>query len=455
MVGLAILHIGDEFGWASALSILKFVEVNFPFYEGDTATRFLANISSWLSTPTIDAEFFKVEKERSGIMPRYQIRSDRLLTCFAWMGRFVTFDKESEAVNQLFMKLPALLKEILSLPPPDWKEYYCPGVPLTIRATPLAKMLAPLSGLTSSPTRQILPPLPSLAATSPVVPIANVAPMEIAWEKPPMETHLMIAMALILKDCGQFQEQEYDYAPPEDVQVSQFSLQQKNSLQQLLVFMKNAFPYYEAKENIREFVINDIQNNKDMVSQFFNLNKNASNKLEYEFKAGKVAEVYEEVLGVADWSDTEAQRSWLRNARDAETALGGKAPLSESNILALILFLHGDSLNSYSLCVESIINVMINEVGVASHGLSGQRWGEARLRRFLRETILRLEAMGEHFNRDLTNPTLHLALRTEEGRLDDLFANLQKSVFNIINKVRLTDTLKLFLGRFMEMATPS
>ena len=123
----------------------------------------------------------------------------------------------------------------------------------------------------------------------------------------------MVAMALILKDCAQFQEQEYDYAPPEDVQVSQFSLQQKNSLQQLLVFMKNAFPYYEAKEKIREFVINDIQNNKDMVSQFFNLNKSAANKLEYEFKAGMVAEVYEEVLGVADWSNTEAQRSWLRN----------------------------------------------------------------------------------------------------------------------------------------------
>ena len=66
-----------------------------------------------------------------------------------------------------------------------------------------------------------------------------------------------------------------------------------------------------------------------------------------------------------------------------------------------------------------------------------------------------VEAGGEHFQRDLTHPTLHLALRTEEGRLDDLFANLQKSVFNIINKTRLTDTLKLFLGRFMEMATPS
>ena len=39
-----------------------------------------------------------------------------------------------------------------------------------------------------------------------------------------METHLMIAMALILKDCKQFQEQEYDYAPPEDVQEYQRSL---------------------------------------------------------------------------------------------------------------------------------------------------------------------------------------------------------------------------------------
>merc|ERR1712025_1406139 len=163
---------------------------------------------------------------------------------------------------------------------------------------------------------------------------------------------------------------------------------------------------------------------------------------------GVAAEVYEEVLGLADWSNTEAQRSWLRNPRDAETAFGGKAPLSESNILALILFLHGDSSNSYSLCVESIINVMINEVGVASHGLSGQRWGEARLRRFLRETILRLEAVGEHFHRDLTHPTLHLALRTEEGRLDDLFANLQKSlIFAICIRVNSTPLVLVLIKK--------
>jgi hypothetical protein len=444
MVGLALLHIGDGFGWASALSILKFVEMHFPYYEGEMSTRFLSNITSWLTTKPLDAEYFKVEKEKSGIMPRYQIRPDRLLTCFAWMAKFVTFDKESEAVNQLFMKLPPLVKEILSLPPPDWRNYYRPVSAPTIRATPLAKMLA------TSPVR-VVTTLTALATTSP----SATRPLEAEWSKPPMETHLMIAMALILKDCKQFQEQEYDYAPPEDVQVNQFSLKQKNSLQQVLMYMKEAFPYYEAKENIKDFVINDIQNNKDMVSQFFNLNKNQDNKLEYEFKADVVASVYEEVLGLADWSNTEGQRTWLRNPQHAETAFGGKAPLSESNILALILFLHGDSATSYSLCVEAIINVMINDVGVASHGLSGQRWGEARLRKFLRETILKLEASGDHFHRDLSHPTLHLGLRTEEGRGDELFADLQKSVFDIINKAGTTDTLRQFLGKFMEMPTPT
>ena len=448
MVGLALLHIGDELGWASSLSILKFVELNFPFYEGEMATRFLSNISSWLTKMAEDAEYFKVEQEPGGIMPRYQIRPDRILTCFAWMGKYVTFDKESEAVNQLFMRSPPLLKEILSLPPPDWAAYYRPKLAPTIRATPLSKMLAP----TSAP--RVVATLPSVAPTGPVVPIVSVAPLEAQWIKPPMETHLMIAMALILKDCKQFQEQEYDYAPPEDLQVSQFSLEQKNSLQQLLQYMREAFPYYEAKDNIREFVINDIQNNKDMVSQFFNLAKNQENKLEYEFKPSAVAHVYEEVLGLADWAQIDSLRTWLRTPRNAETAFAEKAPLSESNILALILFLHGDDSSAYSLCIESIINVMINEVGVATAGLSGQRWGESRLRRFLRETILKLEANGDHFHRDLSHPTLHLALRTEEGRLDELFANLQKSVFDIMNKPSLTENLRLFLGKFMEMPTP-
>ena len=288
-----------------------------------------------------------------------------------------------------------------------------------------------------------------------MLPVVSVAPLEAQWVKPPMETHLMIALALILKDCKQFQDHVYDYAPPEDIQVSQFSLQSKNSLQQLLVYMKEIFPYYESKENVRDFVISAIQQNKDMISQFFNLNKNQENKLEYEFKASVIASVYEEVLSLADWSQTDAQRLWLRYPKDAETVFGEKPPICESNILALVLFLHGDPSTSYSLCVESIINVMINEVGVASLGLSGQRWGEARLRNFLREIILKLEASGDQFHRDLGQPTLHLALRTEEGRLDELFVNLQKSVFDIISRGRLSENLKLFLEKFMEMATPS
>merc|ERR1711962_1417608 len=167
----------------------------------------------------------------------------------------------------LFMKLPSLLKEILGLPPPDWKYYYRPSLPPTIRATPLSKMLA------ASPITMNCR-LPTVAPTGSVLPVVSVAPLEAQWVKPPMETHLMIALALILKDCKQFQDHVYDYAPPEDIQVSQFSLQSKNSLQQLLVYMKEIFPYYESKENVRDFVISAIQQNKDMISQFFNLNKN-------------------------------------------------------------------------------------------------------------------------------------------------------------------------------------
>ena len=42
----------------------------------------------------------------------------------------------------------------------------------------------------------------------------------------------------------------------------------------------------------------------------------------------------------------------------------------------------------------------------------------------------------------------------QEGRLDELFANLQKSVFDIMNKPGLTENLKQFLEKFMEMPTP-
>merc|ERR1719154_805680 len=75
-------------------------------------------------------------------MARYQIKSDKLLTAFSWIGKYITFDESTDLPNKLFMKSPDLIKEILSLPPPNWKSYYAPAV-LQIRATPLAKILSP------------------------------------------------------------------------------------------------------------------------------------------------------------------------------------------------------------------------------------------------------------------------------------------------------------------------
>eukprot|EP00090_Calanus_glacialis_P010753 TRINITY_DN19216_c0_g1_i1.p1 TRINITY_DN19216_c0_g1~~TRINITY_DN19216_c0_g1_i1.p1 ORF type:complete len:895 (-),score=181.78 TRINITY_DN19216_c0_g1_i1:126-2537(-) len=515
MVAIALLHIGDDFGWASALKIQKFVEMNFPFYELDMATRFLSNISGWIENKTLDSEFFNVQKEQGGMMARYQIKSDKLLTAFSWIGKYITFDESTVLPNKLFMKSPDLIKEILSLPPPNWKNYYAPAI-LQIRTTPLAKILSPTNinqfanqqgvqhttrlvtlnrNIFSTQGNPILlqpnqrqhlqhsavmplpnnalPSLPQTFVSSAIVPIVSVAPLDHSaniqqrentpekdqheWKKPNMETHVRIALALVLYDCKEYHGSnvvDMDYAPANDVQVSQFSLQRKHNLSEIVGFMREVFPYYDSRDHIREFVVNDIQHNKTMVSQYFNLAKNVDDKLEYELKLSVLGSIYEEMLNITDWNNGEELKYWIRNPKYVEKIFAERPPLSEATILSLILFLHGEPQDSYSLCIESIVNVMINEVGIYNVGLSGKQWGETKLRKALKETILKLVAVGDDFNRDLSTGTLTIRLITEGGKVDELFANLQENVFNITSKTYINETLQCFLTKFMEMGTP-
>jgi len=97
---------------------------------------------------------------------------------------------------------------------------------------------------------------------------------------------------------------------------------------------------------------------------------------------------------------------------------------------------------------------MINEVGIYNVGLSGKQWGETKLRKALTETILKLVAVGDDFNRDLSTGTINISLITEEGKVDELFANLQENIFNITSKTYINDSLQGLLTKFMEMGTP-
>eukprot|EP00092_Neocalanus_flemingeri_P001062 GFUD01001132.1.p1 GENE.GFUD01001132.1~~GFUD01001132.1.p1 ORF type:complete len:448 (+),score=94.18 GFUD01001132.1:128-1345(+) len=272
-----------------------------------------------------------------------------------------------------------------------------------------------------------------------------------------METHVRIAIALVLYDCKNYHDQnvvDMDYAPANDVHVSQFSLQRKHILSEIVGFMKEVFPYYESRDHIREFVVNDIQHNKTMVSQYFNLAKNVDDKLEYELKFSVLGSIYEDMLNITDWNNSEELKYWIRNPKYAEKIFAERPPLSEATILSLILFLHGDPQDSYSLCIESIVNVMINEVGIYSVGLSGKQWGETKLRKSLKEIIIKLVAVDDDFNRDISKGSLSISLKTEEGKVDELFANLQENIFNITNKTYINETLQEFLTKFMEMGTP-
>ena len=48
---------------------------------------------------------------------------------------------------------------------------------------------------------------------------------------------------------------------------------------------------------------------------------------------------------------------------------------------------------------------------------------------------------------------VHICLKSEEGRLDEIFANLQESVCFIFNKSLVKGKVKELMTKFMEMAT--
>ena len=60
--------------------------------------------------------------------------------------------------------------------------------------------------------------------------------------------------------------------------------------------------------------------------------------------------------GVFCTLNLEEIKYWIRHPKYAEKIFAERPPLSEATILSLILFLHGDPQENYSLCIEAMCN---------------------------------------------------------------------------------------------------
>ena len=439
LVIIALLHISNESGWASALKIQKFVEVNFPFYQLDMATSFLSNLSSW-SSESGDGKYFNIEND--GMVLLFQIKPDQFFSAFAHVSNYLNFaDLAKSSSFSQFMRSPTLIRDILSLPPPSWRNFYCQE-PFEEEA-PGAQ---PRSGLVTI-NRNIFESEPLQEATSDSHTDNEIAEV-LEWEKPAMDTHIKIALAMIIWDIKCFQEEE---SSEDNQPLTMFSFQQSHSLSNIVKIVREVFPYYEPKENLKEFIVDEIQQNKKMIGEYFNLNKNEDGKMEYELKPELLGSIYEAILSMEDWKSPAQIKSSMRHMDIASQVLGPKSILCESSLLALILFLFGKPSEKFQVDLDGVLRVLIQDFKNHFLGFSPQPWNEAKLKTSLKESIMKLVALENDFIKDGDK----VGLQTEEGNIDEIFANLQKSCFSVSNRVCLSSSFQSHVTKFMEIPTVS
>ena len=451
IVIIALLHLADQHGWASAFKIQKFVEVNFPYYRLDLATSFLTKISSWLTNKTNDGHFFNVEKERRGMMAQFQIVPEKLLAAYAWVGRFLRFPGGTVPPDyQGFMRSPRLIREIISLPPSSWRHYFT--AQREVRPT------TPASGLVTI-NRNIftLPPQSDQSAGDQTVLPSTDTGQESEWKKPTMETHLKIALAMIVNKCKILHEQrEANGGNPEsELHLNMFSFQQNHSLGSIVKIIREVFPYYESTEHTKEFVVEEIKKNKKLLGDYFNLITNEDNMNEYVLKTSALSHIFEDLLSLTDWRlISPSVSSFLQHCELVRAMFGVRPVLSEDTMLALVLFLYGDPGQDFALPLNLIIQIMRSRFGLSYLGYFGSKWSGELIQSSLTELILRLVNLDLDFCQRKAGAELEICLKTEEGRLDEIFANLQESVCSVSAQSRVRGRMKEMMTRFMELVTP-
>ena len=452
MVIISLIHISDDYGWCSAFKIQKFVETNFPFYQLEMATEFLAKISSW-NEKSIDGQFFNIKNE--SMMCTFQIKPEKFFLAYAWVSKFIKFEEnEISPQYKFYMKSPQLIRDILSLPPPSWKNFYAPQ-----KQPPVADETAPPPQTVKGNTNGLVTINKNLFHTEESAPQVNqveisehaVVPQTTEWEKPLMETPVKIALAMILWDIKCYHEEE-GFNEENDVAFTMLSFHQRHSMSDIVKIVREVFPYYESKEHTKEFVVVDIQQNKKLFGEYFDLIKNEDGKQEYQMKLEYLGHIYEEIINLMDWKTSQHYQNLLRNPDLASSVLDTKSRLSEASILALILFQNGNFQTSYSNSLDFVLKKWMDKFDVHFLGFSGKRWSIQKLEDSIRKIISSLVEFDTDFWMEKNGNAINIGLKTEEGRIDEIFANLQKSCCTVMKSEKNPHILEM-ITKFMEMPT--
>ena len=457
MVIIALLHNSDKFGWSSAINIQKFVEVNFPYYQLEMATNFMQTISNW-KEETEDGRFFNIEKESAGMMTTFQIKPEKFCESYAWVSKFLNFEgNEIDSEFKLYMKSPLLIKDILSLPPPSWSNFYSSKHKelKEPERNPESNQVSKTPSIHLTISKNIFHNSSSIhqEQQQPIETRQNVEDnTEHLWEKPEIETHIKITLALIVWDIKKFHDQN---PVNDDVLLTSDSLHQRHSLSDIVKIVRDVFPYYEPKEQTKEFVLGDIQQNKKLIGEYFNLIKNEDGKLEYELKSDVLSALYEEIVNLYDWSRLETFSNFLKYSETVSMVFKTKSKLSENSLLSLILFLYGIPSQDYSTSLSTIMELLVVDFEMTFLGFSGNKWYGDQLNSSIRSILYSLIEKGEDYLKSEVDGQEYIRLRTEEGRIFEIFASLQKSCYAVSSNPTLSSSLHKHIAKFMEIPSVS
>ena len=444
LVILSLLHISDDFGWSSALKIQKFVEVNFPFYQLEMATNFLTKISRWKENSE-EGEFFNIKSSDMSVV-KFQIKPEKFFHSYAWVSKFIQFGENDISPNYFnFMRSPQLIKDILGLPPPSWRSFYAPE-----KNPPVSHQEEDSDKVQLNPGFVTINKNLFQAENEQNTPFPENPQATTEWEKPKMETHLKIALSMILWDIKDFHEGE-EPSVDQDVPFTMFSFHQKHSLTNIVKFVRDAFPYYEDKDHIKEFIVEEIQQNKKLIGEFFNLIRNEDGKSEYEVKVTFLGHIFEEIMNMIDWKSPQKFERLVRKT-ELSKILCNKSKLSVASMLSLILFKDGGEKNNFAVPVDKIIQKITNDFDIQFFGFSGKRWNDEKLKDSLKTVLFSLVQLNTDFVKTENGGSVRIGLITEEGRVDEIFANIQKSCCTVI-KSDLSSNIKAIVTKFMEMPT--
>lgn len=262
LVSLAVLQVSDEYGWAESSEIEGFITLHFPFYGHSSDSEMKSFISS-LSSSSSGLFNIRFHLGIPGNNFRIRIKPDCLLRVYTRLLEEFEAGDNSERM----MRSPEMMKTILNLHPPVWKDYFTlkePSRGLTVSKHLLGSSaniqessLSDHGGYRSGSSQPSHNPEVEHSQPTALEEIPESRLQEEEDEplfKPDLNIHVIIGLSLLITKLIK-NEEEAGEEEKEDLILNQFTLCETFTLRSLIKALETVFSYYTLNSNKKEFVL--------------------------------------------------------------------------------------------------------------------------------------------------------------------------------------------------------